>query len=536
MAGEYEKLRILGSGTFGKSWLSQCKSSQTEYVLKEINAGNATRVEIQQTVADLLLICELKHENIIEYLTAYVEDRGLFLVQQYADAGNLEVRIKEQGNIHFTECLILNWLIQMTMGLAFLHTSHILHRNLNPNNIVFTSDNCLKLTDYGLTEVLSDKCYYGLNFTRSTHYLSPEICQNEEYNSKSDIWSLGCILYQLCSLRVPFQAPEFTSLLMTVQSGAYDPIPRHYGLLLQDLVAVMLRIPTGDRPSIDQILSVPDLQPYISEYRHNESGSIKIIERKRQLPSPFIQPGDEKKDKHEKTNEVNNDIGFLPPMEVPFDENHNVILNSATLDGPDDCDKIITKAEEKEIIGCYTPEKRKEEEMSIDHKTPVSKTPEYHLPADCFSVESPKKMRLTVSPLMKARMCKQRAAYSCEKGMKLNVGNQGLGEAPIMNLCQPFTSVRRSRSVKSIVSRTPDKNLATPPVMSPSEIMNDSGLPDSDVFAAGLVSGTQTSSDTNSATGAVSTPFRVPLDRPRRSVPVVDMREVLQYLVDIKIR
>ncbi|ESO95840.1 hypothetical protein LOTGIDRAFT_227195 [Lottia gigantea] len=287
MAGDYDKLHVLGSGTYGKAWLAIVKSSQRQCVLKEIKVSDMTKKEIDQTITEVTVLARCKHENIIRYSGAYVDGGSLFIAMEYAESGDIGKKILDQRGIHFPESMILSWFVQINMALCYIHSHHILHRDLKPQNIFLTNENTIKLGDFGIARVLRDKHDLAMTVIGTPYYLSPEICQKQPYNHKSDMWALGCVLYELCCLRVPFSAPDFTSLVMIILSGSFDPIPRHYGPLLEDLVGVLLRTQPDSRPTSEQILCIPAMQPYVLEYTTNLNRAI--YEKKRRLASPNIE-------------------------------------------------------------------------------------------------------------------------------------------------------------------------------------------------------------------------------------------------------
>ena len=100
------------------------------------------------------------------------------------------------------EKVIVNWFIQILFGISVLHSKKVLHRDLKSANIFLTSNKTIKIGDFGISKVLDNTS--AKTFVGTPYYLSPEVCENRPYDFKSDLWSLGCILYELCTLGVSF--------------------------------------------------------------------------------------------------------------------------------------------------------------------------------------------------------------------------------------------------------------------------------------------------------------------------------------------
>ena len=138
---------------------------------------------------------------------------------EFADAGDLSVLIKRQKQELkqlLPECDILSWLVQIAFGLQYIHKKNILHRDLKTQNIFVTSKKLIKIGDFGISKSLSHTLDLATTAIGTPHYLSPEICRRQPYNHKSDMWSLGCVLYELCALQLAFPAENFMALIQSI--------------------------------------------------------------------------------------------------------------------------------------------------------------------------------------------------------------------------------------------------------------------------------------------------------------------------------
>ena len=187
---------------------------------------------------------------------------------EFADAGDLHdcVRRHREEKRQLEESQIRNWLVQIAFALQYLHKNNILHRDLKTQNIFLTSNKLIKLGDFGISKTLSHENDFATTGIGTPQYLSPEICRRQKYDYKSDIWGLGCVVYELCALRPAFPASELESLVRNIIRGYYKPLPSRFSDILIEMVKVMLRPEPQRRPSAEQILSAKCLEADVKKY------------------------------------------------------------------------------------------------------------------------------------------------------------------------------------------------------------------------------------------------------------------------------
>ena len=134
-----------------------------------------------------------------------------------------------------------------------------MHRDLKSANVFLNHDYTIKLGDMNVSKVANKQ---GLNYTQTgtPYYASPEVWRDEPYGFKSDIWSLGCVLYELITLQPPFQAEDMQGLYKKVNKGIYPKIPKHYSKDLSLLIKMMLYVDPNKRPSCEDLLNMPIIQ------------------------------------------------------------------------------------------------------------------------------------------------------------------------------------------------------------------------------------------------------------------------------------
>ncbi|XP_069017582.1 serine/threonine-protein kinase Nek3 isoform X1 [Embiotoca jacksoni] len=251
---KYSLLKVLGEGSFGRAVSVRCNSSQQEYVLKEIQLPK-NQSKLENSRREAILLSRMKHPNIVAFREAFEADDLLCIVMEYCSGGDLLQRIQQQKTTQFCVDNILKWFAQMCAGAKHIHDKRVLHRDLKSKNIFLTDDGTVKLGDFGSACILNSSKAYAHTYVGTPYYVAPEIWDNKPYNNKSDVWSLGCVLYELCTLRHPFQASSWKSLILKVCRGAYPALPNHLPYELQYLVKQMFKTNPKDRPSLHTILT-----------------------------------------------------------------------------------------------------------------------------------------------------------------------------------------------------------------------------------------------------------------------------------------
>ena len=153
--------------------------------------------------------------------------------------------------------------------MKYVHDRKILHRDLKTQNIFLTASGDIKIGDFGIARVLQDTYDCAKTAIGTPYYLSPEICQEKPYNQKSDIWSLGCILYELVTLKHAFDANSMKGLVLKILRGSYPSIPSTYSNDLRDLIQEMLTREPSKRPSVKKILEKDFLSSRIASLVSN---------------------------------------------------------------------------------------------------------------------------------------------------------------------------------------------------------------------------------------------------------------------------
>ncbi|KAF7668217.1 hypothetical protein LDENG_00026080 [Lucifuga dentata] len=274
----YKLQKVIGEGSFGRALLVRCKIGQETYVLKEIQLPK-NQSKLENCRREAVLLSRMKHSNIVAFREAFEAGDLLCIVMEYCSGGDLLQRIQKQKATQFPVDDIFRWFAQMCAGTMHVHDKRALHRDLKSKNIFLTDNGTIKLGDFGSACILNSSKAYAYAYVGTPYYVAPEIWDNKPYNNKSDVWSLGCVLYELCTLHHPFQASSWKSLILKVCRGSYPPLPKHLPYELHYLVKQMFKTNPKDRPSLQTILTSHRVSKLL--HPHLPSQAIEMEERGR---------------------------------------------------------------------------------------------------------------------------------------------------------------------------------------------------------------------------------------------------------------
>ncbi|KAJ7870183.1 kinase-like domain-containing protein [Mycena olivaceomarginata] len=247
----YDTLPEIGRGTFGIVRRVRRKSDGMIFARKELNFQRMSPKDRKQIAAEVNILKNMQHDHIVRYVERFVDHEAglLYIIMEYCGGGNLSTVIKRamRKNRPIPEGAIWDYFLQILLALDHCHNTEgnvareqIVHRDLKPENVFLDGANSVQVGDFGLSKALVQDGFAN-TYVGTPHYMSPELMQGKAYNSKSDIWSLGCLIHELCSLKPPFnEAKTQGELEALIRNAAIPSLPRGYSETLGTVIKTML--------------------------------------------------------------------------------------------------------------------------------------------------------------------------------------------------------------------------------------------------------------------------------------------------------
>ena len=272
----FKILSKVGEGSYSTVLKVQRIEDGNIYALKRVKFKKLSDKEKQNALNEIRILASIKDKNVISYKEAFFDekDSSLGIVMEYADKGDLFQVITERKKTknYFDEQEIWKTFVQLLKGLKSLHDLNILHRDIKSANVFLFEGGICKLGDLNVSKVARK----GLGYTQTgtPYYASPEVWEEQPYDSKSDIWSLGCVIYEMATLRPPFQAQSMEELYKKVMRGIYPKISSRYSEDLSDVLKLMIQVEVGARPSCEELLKMPMIYKRIEFFNENKDLDI----------------------------------------------------------------------------------------------------------------------------------------------------------------------------------------------------------------------------------------------------------------------
>lgn len=254
----------IGEGAFGKTFVVK-NGNNDLFTLKKTNNKKKFRIAAKESE----LLRECYHPNIIHYKEIFKERNennsisNINLIIEYANGGDLHDKLNQQinGNKYFEENILINWLMQISLGLSYLHKKIIIHRDIKPENILLLKNGLIKICDFGLARQYKNKSELNKKSTLAGTFcfISPEMKTTKIYNEKTDIYSLGQTFYKFIETKKDIYSSNFINLVESLREND------------QEL-----------RPSADKILEnqivKEQMKSFLDKYDYKNSIAYKIME------------------------------------------------------------------------------------------------------------------------------------------------------------------------------------------------------------------------------------------------------------------
>ena len=272
---DFETIKKIGKGSFGSVYLVKRKKDSKIYALKSVILSNLSKNQQESSVNEVRILASVHHQNVISYKEAFWDDNtsSLNIVMEFADDGDLYTKIKKmkEEKIFFEEKTIWDYTIQIIQGLKSLHDKNIMHRDLKSENIFLTKKHKCKIGDMNVSKVLKEKLL--MTQTGTPYYASPEVWMNKPYSFKSDLWSIGCVIYEMCELKTPFNGKDMDELFINVCMNKAERINKRYSDDLWLMIKKLLEVNVDKRYNCKQFLECDIVKNKINEFNSIENNN-----------------------------------------------------------------------------------------------------------------------------------------------------------------------------------------------------------------------------------------------------------------------
>ena len=263
-------IKFLGSGKFSVVYQAERQSDSKLVALKIIKIYDIKDKNlVEKCLQEVNLLKRVNHPNIIKYLDSFIFQNELYIAVEWADKGDVKRLIKKykQEGDEIDERKVIEYTREIAAGLNHMHEQRVIHRDLKPANILITSDGIFKLGDLGLGRIMNTETIKTFSKVGTPLYMAPEVINNSNgYDFKCDNWSLGCVIYELITLRSPFQTSEKLSLIelfKKINSGLYPKIDNTKYQTASKISEALLKVNPEERMDLPQVLKICD--EYISK-------------------------------------------------------------------------------------------------------------------------------------------------------------------------------------------------------------------------------------------------------------------------------
>ncbi|KAG7503279.1 serine serine/threonine-protein kinase Nek5 isoform X1 [Solea senegalensis] len=274
----YEVMGQIGEGAFGKVFLVREKGRDRQSVVKQIDLRKMSVKDRQSSHKEVSLLSKMKHPNIVSFITSFQESGSLFIVMEFCDGGDLMKRINMQGGLFLAPLGNLE-LFRSVLGLKHIHD-----RDSAQEHPKLSGGIKAKLGDFGIARMLNNTMEMARTCVGTPCYTSPNSYQ-QSCLYKMDIWSLGCVLYELCTLKHPFEGSSLRQVVSKICRGRYNPVPSCYSSELRLLITQLFKVNPRQRPSVSSVLKRPFLET-LSKHLHPQEDQSPKLQRNRITANP----------------------------------------------------------------------------------------------------------------------------------------------------------------------------------------------------------------------------------------------------------
>ena len=293
---KYEIIQEMGRGAFSTVYKIKSKSDNTIYCLKKINIKKTP-----DRKNEVNILSKLNHPNLVKYISSYEDEEGIYIIMEFCIYGDLYslLHIVKKKKVYVNEEIIWDIAYQCLLGLEYLHSNQIIHRDIKLLNIFMSKNKIVKIGDMGMSKIL-DKKEMKLSRVGTPLFLAPELIKKEKYDFKADIWSLGCSIYHLAKTIPPFNDENLVKLGQAIINDNPPKLPECYSEELGNFINKLMTKNKKHRPTAAEALEL--IPSKIKDKFENENNLNKKNINNNKIRKNNMNINANNKDKNDKKN------------------------------------------------------------------------------------------------------------------------------------------------------------------------------------------------------------------------------------------
>lgn len=298
---KYEIIQEMGRGAFSTVYKIKSKSDNTIYCLKKINIKKTP-----DRKNEVNILSKLNHPNLVKYISSYEDEEGIYIIMEFCIYGDLYslLHIVKKKKVYVNEEIIWDIAYQCLLGLEYLHSNQIIHRDIKLLNIFMSKNKIVKIGDMGMSKIL-DKKEMKLSRVGTPLFLAPELIKKEKYDFKADIWSLGCSIYHLAKTIPPFNDENLVKLGQAIINDNPPKLPECYSEELGNFINKLMTKNKKHRPTAAEALEL--IPSKIKDKFENENNLNKKNINNNKILKNNMNINANNKDKNDKKNISHNE-------------------------------------------------------------------------------------------------------------------------------------------------------------------------------------------------------------------------------------
>ena len=254
----YNLEKKIGQGSYAVVYKAIRLSDNSEVAVKVISVQNFNKKQMENAINEVRIICSIDHPNIVKYFDAQIDQKNkdLYVFMEYLAGGDLSQRIStlKRAKTNLGEKMVWRYTLQILQGLKALHQRQIIHRDIKPGNLFLSRDfKELKIGDLNTSKIMGDKKLTN-TVIGTPYYLAPEIWRSSRYDYRCDVFSMGCVVYEMATLRPPFKGNSVEDLYKLIKKGNYEALGKKFTKELQRFVEQCLLNNYKARPSVKKLI------------------------------------------------------------------------------------------------------------------------------------------------------------------------------------------------------------------------------------------------------------------------------------------